>query len=168
MSIAPFQSRHQKLIQGKEIVEVHYFDHWLRGLEYESDRKNETANQEDYKREIAHDCGYPEDEWWRIIDIEPAMIDLTDKYGDFWPSWDRRNGIKLIVTFLNPGKCIEEGMEVTVEEWETFKTTRDKSRSGSSNIISVELSELPEIYPSSLEPEASASIAENPELSNEK
>lgn len=146
---AKYNSR-RSLSNSKEIVELNFYGGWYKSLLYVSEDKDE--DQENYLRIIAEECGYPEDEWWRIVDIEPAAPDVPVE-----------DGIKLIITLLNPGKCIEEGMEVTKLEWETFSTIRDKSRSGKLNTELLIEKELPQIYHSLSEQEVNALNAESTE-----
>jgi hypothetical protein len=114
--IAPrFKTENRILVNGKETVEITYLNGWYKGLEHVQ-AHDETQLQWEYKGTLAEDAGYTEDEWWRVGDVE--VISLHE------------NGITLRVTLLSPGKCIEEGLEVTLEEWETFKLTRDKLRNG--------------------------------------
>jgi hypothetical protein len=147
----------RSLRNGTEIVELNFYGGWLRQLNYITDHRDE--DEEDYKRLIVEECGYHEDEWWRIVDIDVAKPDIPVE-----------DGLKLIVTLLNPGRCLEEGLEVSNSEWETFKSTRDKLKNGvrDTEPNSLQSEEPLETSPSLSAPEASVNIAESIELSKEK
>lgn len=98
MSVNPLKTIQRRLEPNHEIVSISYTGGWFGQLRYLSSAKGK--NDQYYKEFLCDDCGYPRDDWERIVSIKVTLVVL-----------EKEEGITLEIKFKNVGKWLEHLIE---------------------------------------------------------
>jgi hypothetical protein len=103
--VNPLKTIQRNLSDGFEYVQISFTGSWYGSLEYQ------MRDQDGYRQYLAYMCGYPEEDFWRVVEVLPRGTE--DEDGEL--------GVTLIVKFASAGKCLEKMMkDIKIQHFRTY------------------------------------------------